>query len=143
MICCSEHDGKEVLFLVVVEVVSPLRPAEDSWHEDDLNDSLEQAVNDEEDAPKPVLELVFIDFRVQEILCIAVPVGEEGSKEADSDQILEDSSHELTVKERNHEPAHAHGHEKCLNSSEPAPVERDIIEVLKEPVGRDDSVAHQ
>ena len=143
MIYCSEHEGKEVLLLVVVKVVSLLSPAEDAWHEDDLGDRLEQAVNDEEDAPKPEIELILVVFRVEEVLCVVVPVAEEGSEEADSDQILEDSSHELAVKERNHEPAHADGHEKCLNSSEPGPVESDVVEVLQPPIDWDDKVAHQ
>ena len=143
MICLSEHEGKEVLLLVVVEIVRLLRPAEDAWYHDDLDDRLEQAVNDEEGAPKPVFELIIVNFREEEVRCDGVPVGEEGSEEADSDQILEDSSHELSVKERNHEPAHAHGHEKCLNGSEPAPVESDVVEVFHPPIDWDDEVAHQ
>ena len=55
MICLSEHEGKEVLLLVVVEIVRLLRPAEDAWYEDDLDDRLQQAVNDEEGAPKPIV----------------------------------------------------------------------------------------
>ena len=63
MICLSEHEGKEVLLLVVVEIVRLLRPAEDAWYEDDLDDRLQQAVNDEECAPKPVFELIIVNFR--------------------------------------------------------------------------------
>ena len=116
---CSEKKCNEILLLIVVKIVSFFSPSEDTRHEDDLGNTLEQAVDDKEHAPKPVVKLVFVVFRIKEVLRIGVPVSEEWSQETDSDQISEDSPHELTVKERNHEPAHAYGHEERLNSSEP------------------------
>ena len=140
-ICYSEHESEQALFLIVVKVIALVGPAVDAWDDKDLDDALEQAGDDEEGAPEPVLELVVVDLGVQEVRRIVVPVSKEGSKQARAHQVLENAPHEIAVKEGNHEPAHAHGQEERLHDSEPAPVERDVGVVFERPVDGEHAVA--
>ena len=137
----SERESEQALFLIVVKVIALFGPAVDAGDDKDLDDSLEQACEDEEGAPEPVLELIFEGLGVQEVLRIVVPVGEEGSKEARAHQVLENAPHEIAVKEGDHEPAHAHGQEERLHDSEPAPVEGDVGVVFERPVDGEHAVA--
>ena len=137
----SERESEQALFLIVVKVITLFGPAVDAGDDKDLDDSLEQACEDEEGAPEPVLELIFEGLGVEEVLRIVVPVGEEGSKEARAHQVLENAPHEIAVKEGDHEPAHAHGQEERLHDSEPAPVEGDVGVVFERPVDGEHAVA--
>ena len=128
--------------MVVVKIVSLVSPVHDSGNEDDLDDTLDQAMGNEDGTPQEELDVVVGALTGNEVLGDIVPLDEEWSEDGDGDKISEDGPHETTIKHGYHKPAHADGEEHHLNGMEPSGVQGDELVVVEEPVGWDDSIAH-
>ena len=70
--------------------------------ENNLDELLEDSPAEPDESTEPVVKILVLV--IHEVCAICVPVSEEGSHDREGDHIFEDDSHEVGVKERDHEP---------------------------------------